>query len=185
MKALQYHSREQPLCLRSLPDLVPTEDQNVFEVVASALNHRDVWICKGLYPGIYPNVTLGSDGVVRLGGEDFLINPNIAWGADTNLPSDIYSILGMPTDGTFAEQIALHRNQLFRMPEHLDYFEGAALPLGRPHSLSSIVFTMSIEAIRSCLYHGNWWWGCIDCVAICFSSRSGGLGHLEQSDQDQ
>ncbi|NND32072.1 MAG: zinc-binding dehydrogenase [Saprospiraceae bacterium] len=129
MKALQYHSKEKPLILDDLPDPPTSSDRILYEVLASALNHRDVWICQGLYPGIQPKVTLGSDGVVKHNGQHYMINPGLDWGSDPHLPSDSYTILGMPADGTFAEKIALSQEQLFQTPGHLSVFEAAALPL--------------------------------------------------------
>lgn len=95
----------------------------------AALNHRDYWITKGLYPGIEFPVVLGSDGVGTFEGRTILLNPNINWGANENFPSKDYEILGLKFDGTFAEYVQTTPDKIFDKPSHLTDSEAAALPL--------------------------------------------------------
>lgn len=108
-------------------------------MLAAALNHRDEWIIQGQYAKIrYPSI-LGSDGcgiVVDVTGEDrsligkrVIINPNQEWGSDERAQSSAYTILGMPSAGTFAEYVDVPVHRLHRTPEHLSDEEAAALPL--------------------------------------------------------
>ena len=108
---------------------------------AIALNRRDEWIKEGKYPGIKYGVTLGSDGcgVVEKVfdeaeqhwvGQDVVLNPNINWGPDPEVQSKIYTILGMPVDGTFAEYVCIPLDRLQRKPLHLNSLQAATLPLG-------------------------------------------------------
>ncbi|GIV56687.1 MAG: alcohol dehydrogenase [Candidatus Kapaibacterium sp.] len=108
-------------------------------LLAAALNHRDVWIIEGKYAKIrYPSV-LGSDGcgIVEevndaersLIGQRVIINPNQHWGADERVQSADYTILGMPSPGTFAEYITVPLDRLHPAPAHLGDEEAAALPL--------------------------------------------------------
>ncbi|MCB0689013.1 MAG: zinc-binding dehydrogenase [Saprospiraceae bacterium] len=129
MRAIQYQSKEQPLALSLIDDPVAGIDEVIVNLKYSALNHRDVFITKGLYPNLRPGTVLGSDGVGEWQGKEYLINPNIDWGPDQQLPADEYHILGMPDDGTFAEKIAIHPDRLVRKPEHLTSSQAAALPL--------------------------------------------------------
>ena len=64
-------------------------DQKLIKINASALNHRDIWITKGLYPGIKIGSTMGSDasGIDEVGNE-YIINPGIAWGSKQSFQSD-------------------------------------------------------------------------------------------------
>lgn len=100
------------------------------QLQAAALNHRDLWITKGKYPGIRLNTILGSDGVGEWNGKHYLINPNINWGDSEAVQHFAYHILGMPTNGTFAEQVVVAEDRLHEMPKHLSVEQAAALPLG-------------------------------------------------------
>lgn len=98
-------------------------------IKASALNHRDLWITKGLYPKIVEDIILGSDGCVECDGSRYLINPSLHWGASQSVQSDTYTVLGMPNHGTFANSIQIGAKQLEPCPVHLSDIEAAALPL--------------------------------------------------------
>ncbi|MEM8525476.1 MAG: zinc-binding dehydrogenase [Bacteroidota bacterium] len=108
----------------------PKKGEALVNIEAAALNHRDVWITKGLYPNIHTPTILGSDGAGRVGERKVIINPNIDWGDDEAVQTLYYQILGMPENGTFAEYIVVEEDRLHDMPEHLSMEEAAALPLG-------------------------------------------------------
>lgn len=66
--------------------------------------NSDVWILKGLYPGITPNSIIGADGVGIIQnitdgsfkpGTRVLINPGRGWINDPRGPEDDYFILGL------------------------------------------------------------------------------------------
>lgn len=130
MQALVFTEVGEPLSYQEMPSPTPKEDEVVVDLKAAALNHRDNWITKGMYPGLQPNVILGSDGAGLYEGEEVILNPNIEWGADDRFPSGKYHILGMPIDGTFAEQIAVKPDRIHPKPAHLTLAQAAALPLG-------------------------------------------------------
>lgn len=108
-------------------------------MLTAALNHRDKWIVEGKYAKIrYPSV-LGSDGcgiVVEVNADDrrllgtrVVINPNQHWGSDPRAQSAEYTILGMPSPGTFAEYLDVPLDRLHPAPSHLSDEEAAALPV--------------------------------------------------------
>lgn len=105
------------------------EHASVVNLKASALNHRDIWITKGMYPGIVTPIILGSDGVGTVGRKEVIINPGINWGRNENVQSDEFEVLGLPQNGTFAEQICIEDKYLYPKPAHLSIVEAAALPL--------------------------------------------------------
>ena len=105
------------------------EGEILVQLKAAALNHRDVWITKGLYPGINPPVILGSDGAGLVDKKEVIINPSINWGEKSTAPGKDYHILGLPTNGTFAEYLAVNKKQIYPKPAHLTWEEAAALPL--------------------------------------------------------
>lgn len=140
MKAIQLLALHQPLTLADLPDPTPASGQVVVDVKAAALNHRDVFVQQGLYPGIVLPVLPGSDGagIVSAVGEgvdpswlncEVVINPALNWGSNHAVNSPAFSILGMPTPGTFAEQLVIAQTNVYHKPTHLSFQEAAALPL--------------------------------------------------------
>jgi zinc-binding alcohol dehydrogenase/oxidoreductase len=122
-------------------DLSPGPGEAIVRVVAAALNHRDVWIRKGQYAGLKFPIVLGSDGagvVERVGegadqnwvGQEVIANPALGWGESEQFKADkTFRILGLPDDGTFAEQLRIPAGNLARKPDHLSFQEAACLPL--------------------------------------------------------
>ena len=129
MKALVLKTLHEPMDLeeQSLPE--PAEDEVMIALTHAALNHRDVWITKGMYPGIKLPAILGSDGVGEAEGRMVLINPNNHWGDDPRIPGPDYTIRGLETQGTFATHVSVPRHRLVEKPAHLTNEEAAALPL--------------------------------------------------------
>lgn len=108
----------------------------VVKLRAAALNHRDVWIKAGQYAGLKWPCIPGSDGagVVTAGdpawiGREVIINPSFHWGNRDVAQGKDFEILGLPRDGTLAEQIAVPVAQLAVKPAYLSWEEAAALPL--------------------------------------------------------
>lgn len=140
MKALTLQEVKKPLELIEREALEPGPNEVVVELAASALNRRDYWITQGMYPGIEPPVVLGSDGagvVTKTGselgnfwqGREVIINPGLNWGDSSSVQAEPFSILGMPRDGTFANEVVVPASQLHDKPAHLNWEQAAALPL--------------------------------------------------------
>jgi zinc-binding alcohol dehydrogenase/oxidoreductase len=131
MKALVLVEKDQPLSYQDVPTPQNTEGgYSIIKLKAAALNHRDVWINKGMYGGIkYPSI-LGSDGAgTDENGKAVIINPSINWGADPRAQGKDFRILGLPDDGTFAEYIRIETSNVVPKPKHLTFEQAAALPL--------------------------------------------------------
>ncbi|ORZ18562.1 hypothetical protein BCR42DRAFT_489907 [Absidia repens] len=116
----------------------PTSSQTLVNIQAAALNHRDVWILKGMYPGIVPGSVIGADAVGIVGqdsaafkqGQRVLINPGSGWDKDERGPEGNFRILGLlPCIGTLTDTVAAESAELFVCPNHLSVAEAAALPL--------------------------------------------------------
>jgi len=110
----------------------------VVDLVAAALNRRDWWIRRG-GKATLPAV-LGSDGagvVSALGtdvmdvavGDEVVIYPGFAWGVDDEVPGPDFEILGVPSQGTYAERIAVRADMLWPRPAGWSWQETAALPV--------------------------------------------------------
>jgi NADPH:quinone reductase-like Zn-dependent oxidoreductase len=113
----------------------------VVEIKAAALNHRDLWIIQGLYPGIKVPMILGSDGsgiVCEVGegvdhkwlNQPAIINPGLDWGDNPRVQQPHFRILGLPDNGTQAAYVTVPAANLAAKPAHLSFEEAAAIPLG-------------------------------------------------------
>jgi NADPH:quinone reductase-like Zn-dependent oxidoreductase len=140
MKAVVLESINQPLVYKEIPKPIASYNEVIVKLKAASVNHRDVWIQKGLYPGIKSSVVLGSDGagIVESVGENVdpalvgtavIINPSHDWGNDPSYYGEDYKILGLPDDGTFSEYVKVNQQYVYPKPEHLSFEEAAALPM--------------------------------------------------------
>jgi len=129
--------------LDDVPLRKPDANEVVVKVSAVAFNHRDLWIRRGLYPGIQFDTVLGSDAVGTVvasgkGAHCDLLNKRVflvpmrGWEADPNGPESRFGILGgcsFPSAGTFAEFVTVSRDQIIVAPSHLKDVNAAAWPL--------------------------------------------------------
>ncbi|CEP10409.1 hypothetical protein [Parasitella parasitica] len=128
------------LVLKEHAPAKPASNQALVKVQAAALNHRDVWILKGMYPGITMESVIGSDAVAYITengteelpvGQRVLLNPGCGWISDERGPENRFGILGLlPFAGTLTDEpIAMDHEELIACPQHLSNAEAAALPL--------------------------------------------------------
>ena len=129
MQAIILEALHQPLQYKSIDQPVPREGQELVQLKAAALNHRDVWISKGKYPGLVFPIVPGSDGAGIIGDREVIINPSLDWGDDPRFQQKNYRILGLPDQGTLAESIAIDTKYIYDKPAHLSMDQAAALPL--------------------------------------------------------
>ena len=140
MKAAIIEGKDLPIVIREVEKPVAGINEVVVQIKAAALNHRDVFVQQGKYPGIVWPVIPGSDGagvVVAIGegvstdwlNKEVIINPGHNWGADERFNSLNFKILGMPDQGTYAEFVKIEAKYLVPKPAHLTFEEAAALPL--------------------------------------------------------
>src|SRR4051794_37477991 len=145
MLAVRIHDDGGPevLQLEEVPDPVAGPDEVLIRLRASALNHLDVWIRKGL-PSVPKPRILGADGAgIRADtGERVVINPGIAHG-------DVIHVVGEHGDGTNAELIAVPETHLYPIPEGLSFEQAAAFPL-----VFETAYRMLVT--RAALQEGEW-----------------------------
>jgi NADPH:quinone reductase-like Zn-dependent oxidoreductase len=131
VKAIRIHEDGGPEVLRyeDAPDPVPGTGQVLIDLRAASLNHLDIWIRKGL-PSVPKPRILGADGAgVVVSGDGFapgdrvVINPGLDHGDGT------ITVVGEHTDGTHAERIAVPAEQVYPIPDSLDFETAAAFPL--------------------------------------------------------
>ena len=140
MKAIQLAQTQQPVQFIDAPTPTAGPGDVLVNIRAAALNHRDVFVQQGRYPGIKLPVILGSDGagvVTETGegvdrvwrGQEVIINPSLHWGPNPGFYGADFKILGMPDNGTFAEYVAVPVKYVHHKPAHLTFAQAAALPL--------------------------------------------------------
>ena len=130
MKAIVLKERGIPPVLEDYPEPHPLGPNDaIVSVVMCSLNHRDLWIIRGKYPGVHPPVVLGSDLVGRWNGMRVIVQPGLNWGDNPEVQGKNYNILGVPKDGAFADKVLVPSENIFEAPEHLTDAEAAALPL--------------------------------------------------------
>ena len=135
VQAVRIHADGGPevLELEEAPDPTAGEGEVLVRIRASALNHLDVWIRKGL-PSVPKPRILGADGagvVEALGsgvtgfepGQPVVLNPGIE-DADGSI-----HVIGEHGDGTNAELIAVPATNVYPIPGGLSFEEAAAFPL--------------------------------------------------------
>jgi zinc-binding alcohol dehydrogenase/oxidoreductase len=154
MKAISLEHVDGPLrpVLTDTPE--PGPGQVRLKLKAAAINHRDIWIRKGLYPTTKFPCIPGSDGagVVEtcgpgtdpaLAGKAVLINPSLYWGDQRTAQDKDFQILGVPSQGTFAEYICVPASNIYEIPEGFHFANAAALPLA------------GLTAYRALFYRGD------------------------------
>jgi NADPH:quinone reductase-like Zn-dependent oxidoreductase len=123
-----------------IPDLAPAPGEVVIDLRAAALNRRDWWIWTDPDHCQLP-VTLGSDGagiVSAVGdgvtglapGDEAVFDATLHWGESEECPTPDFQILGVPTEGTFAEQVVVPAQNVAPKPARLSWEEAAAVNLG-------------------------------------------------------
>jgi NADPH:quinone reductase-like Zn-dependent oxidoreductase len=145
MLAVRIHEDGGPdvLQLEEVPDPVAGPGEVLVRLRASALNHLDVWIRKGL-PSVPKPRILGADGAgIRVDtGERVVINPGVEAGRTIH-------VIGEHGDGTNAQLIAVPETNLYPIPDGLSFEEAAAFPL-----VFETAYRMLVT--RAALQEGEW-----------------------------
>jgi zinc-binding alcohol dehydrogenase/oxidoreductase len=142
MKALVLTTADGPASveLKEVEMAAPALGEVRVALKAAALNHRELWIARGQYPGMKLPCTLGCDGagiVESVGadvdtihiGKKVVLYPGLEWGSNTRFPSASFGLLGMPGPGTIARSICVPVASIAALPECLDFGQAAATPL--------------------------------------------------------
>lgn len=147
MRAIRFHEHGGPEVLRydDAPDPAPATGRAIVRVRACALNHLDLWQRRGIprvripLPHISGSDVAGEvvdDGGGGIGpGVPVLLHPGLACGEcrhcrenrDSLCPS--YDVLGLMSDGGYAEFVSVPAQNLIPLPPDADFVEAAAFPL--------------------------------------------------------
>ena len=132
---------------------------------AASVNHREMWIARGLYPGMNLPTTMGCDGagvVDMLGdgvsgaviGDEVVIYPGLDWGANRHAPQAAFGLLGMPHAGTIAEYVCVPVASLAPKPAHMTFEEAAATVLTGLTAWRALMFKGQLKAGETLLISG-------------------------------
>lgn len=180
------------LTLQHIDDPTCAADEVIVKLHASALNHRDVWIVQGQYPQIQLPAILGSDGagtVCEVGSQvpsqwlqrDVIINPSLEWGDDPHAQANTFHILGMPSQGTQANYIAIKPSQLIEKPSHLSMTQAAALPLAGLTAYHALFTQGQLQPHHTLLIPGIG--GGVATMLLAFASHTGARVIVTSSSQ--
>ncbi|MBW8900175.1 MAG: NAD(P)-dependent alcohol dehydrogenase [Massilia sp.] len=123
----------------TLPDPVPGPGEVLLRLRAATLNYIDVAVAKGAFPASFPLVPVadGAGEIVELGTgvTDFTAGERVVphfmpdWLRGPMAPALIAAMRGITRQGSLAEYVAVPAASLVRLPAHLDFAQGAALPI--------------------------------------------------------
>ncbi|WP_408009659.1 zinc-binding dehydrogenase [Pseudalkalibacillus sp. A8] len=141
MKAIVHTNAKgmEGLKVQSFESPVLKEGEVKVQLKAAGLNHRDLFVLHRHGEDEAPFV-VGSDGagiVTEIGsgvtgvsvGDEVVINPGLGWEKNSSAPPEGFEILGYPSNGTFAEEVAVPAEHVEPKPEHLSWEEAGVLPL--------------------------------------------------------
>ena len=126
----------------------------LIKLMASSLNHRDIWITKGMYPNIRLGAVMGADGCGISDGREYIINPGLDWGSSESCQSSAFRVLGVPDDGTFADYVSIERKYILPKPAHLSSAQAAALPLAGVTAFRALIKRAQLKKGEKVLVSG-------------------------------
>lgn len=142
MKAVVVHQAGgvEQLSYEEVPDPVVGPGMVKVRLKYAGLNRRDIFAREGQYPRVKFPAIPGSDGagVVEAVGpgvrslapaDPVILYPALNWGPDERVNSRDFEILGIPSDGTYAEAVVVPESSVFPKPAYLTWPEAAGLPL--------------------------------------------------------
>ena len=147
MKAVRFHAHGAPgvLAYEDAPDPIPAPGRAIVRVHACALNHLDLWQRRGIERVRIPlphisgsdvaGVVVDDGGGAVPAGTRVLLQPGLscgkcaacAEGRDNLCPQ--YDVIGLMSDGGYADFVAAPVENLVPIPAHVGYVEAAAFPL--------------------------------------------------------
>ncbi|MHC8313055.1 zinc-dependent alcohol dehydrogenase family protein [Pseudomonas sp. GT1P32] len=123
-----------------LPDPVPGPGEVLVRLRAATLNYVDVAIATGQFPGpAFPFIPVadGAGEVVQSGpdtpgftsGDRVIPHFMPQWQTGPISAANVAAMRGVTLPGSLAEYVVVPASSLVRLPEHLSFAQGAALPI--------------------------------------------------------
>ena len=183
MQALVLEAAHQAPQFKTISTPVASAGKQIVRIQAAALNHRDVYITQGLYPGVEYPVIPGSDGAGWLGERAVIINPSLNWGDNPKVQQKSYKILGMPDAGTFAEYVVIPEDKIYDKPAHLNFEQAAALPLAGLTAYRALFTKCQLQAGEKVLISGVG--GGVALFAMQFAVAAGAEVYVTSSSEEK
>jgi len=167
MKALLQETNEgtQAVRVADVETPLPGPGEVRVAIKAASINHREMWIARGLYPGMSLPCTMGCDGagvVDMLGegvssvaiGDEVVIYPGMHWGTNRHAPSPAFGLLGMPHAGTIAEYVCAPAAHVAPKPAFITWEQAAATVLTGITAWRALMFKGQLVAGETLLISG-------------------------------
>jgi zinc-binding alcohol dehydrogenase/oxidoreductase len=167
VKALLLRSTEGPQSagIEEIDTPLPRAGEVRVALRAASLNHRELWISRGLYPGMSLPTVMGADGAgtieavgagvdPALVGRDVVLYPGLDWGDSEEAPGTGFGLLGMPGPGTVAESVCVPAALAFAKPAHLSHAQAAALPVAALTAFRALSVKARVKAGERVLVTG-------------------------------
>lgn len=196
MKALLLTTAEGPKSPKITEVETPTPAAGEVRVSlkAAALNHRELWVSRGLYPGMKLPAIMGADGAgvvdavgegvdAALIGKEVVLYPASHWGDNPAYPSDAFGCLGMPYAGTFAEYICVPADAIAAKPAGFSFGEAAAVPLAGMTAWRALTVKAQLKAGEKILITGIG--GGVAVWALTFAVAMGAEVYVTSSSQEK
>jgi len=169
--AIQQHGGVEAIEILDLPEPAPRAGEVVLAVRAAALNHLDVWVRQGGRVDIPMPHVLGSDAagtVAAVGkgvesvavGDEVVLSPGMSCGAcphcrrgEDSVCAN-FQIIGLHTQGTFAEKVAVPAANALPKPPGLPFEEAAALPIAYVTAWRMLLTRARLQPGERLLVHG-------------------------------
>ena len=196
MKAFVLEAIEGPKSARvkEVAATAPRAGEVSVALKAAALNHRELWITRGQYPGMTaPPFTLGCDGagiIEAVGegvdrsrvGEAVVLYPGLHWGPDPRYPAPEFGLLGMPGPGTIAERIVVPAANALPKPVHLTFPQAAAIALAGLTAWRGLFTKAGLKSTEKLLVTGIG--GGVAVTALQFAHKLGAPVYVTSSSAD-
>jgi zinc-binding alcohol dehydrogenase/oxidoreductase len=167
MKALYLETTGGPehCSVREVETPTPGAGEVRVAVKAASMNHRELFITLGQYPGMVLPAILGCDGagvIDKLGagvtgvavGDEVVLYPGRNWGPKREAPGADFGLLGMPFPGTIAEYVCVPAGNLSPKPAFMSFAEAGAMPLTALTSWRALMFKGRLQPGETLLISG-------------------------------
>ena len=175
-----------------LPDPKPCYGEVLVRMRAATLNYVDVAIATGAFPGAsFPMVPVadGAGEVVALGegGSGWAVGDRVVphfmpgWQDGAMAPSKVAAMRGITLPGSLADYVAVPAHSLVALPVHLDFVQGAALPIAATTAWNA-VRSASLRPGSVVLLLGT---GGVSIFALQFAKASGATVIIASSSDEK
>ena len=175
-----------------LPDPQAGYGEVVVRMRAATLNYADVAVATGAFPGAtFPMVPVadGAGEVVALGagvsgwavGDRVVPHFMPGWQDGPMTPCKVAAMRGISLPGSLADYVAVPAHSLVALPAHLDFVQGAALPIAATTAWNA-VRSASVRPGSVVLLLGT---GGVSIFALQFAKASGATVILASSSDEK